>query len=338
MLVAHFERYVVLHKNENRTTITWYSLSNLDPVEPWIDNLSTSRKKACRAILENFCAFCKFSPMDLLDETRGAIQEDERLPFRQQLRNWKDELIRSGKRNSSILTYRRVVLSFLKFHFDRIGKEYGIRSKWGPAISPIFDVLEQEEVKAMVKKARKPLYKAVIGFLAQTGQRTGVLRGITWKMIDEEKVKAYGIASIPMELKDKKGATVREGDFYQFVIGKDAMILLHDWTQTGKRKEQGAFVFGLSERHLHRIVAEAAEDAGVQDDSHGMPGRILYKVRPDAFPTYWNDRVRDSGMDKLQSKYMMGKDVSSEPRNRGLFQTDRLVLAYRKAEPMLDVF
>jgi integrase len=194
------------------------------------------------------------------------------------------------------------------------------------------------EVKAMVKKARTPLYKAVIGFLAQTGQRTGVLRGITWKMIDEDKVKAYGIASIPMELKDKKGVTVREGVFYRFVIGKDTMILLHDWTQTEKRKEQGTFVFGLSERHLHRIVAEAAKKAGVQEDSHGMPGRILYKVRPDAFPTYWNDRVRDSGMDKLQSKYMMGKDVSSEPRNRGLFQTDRLLLAYRKAEPMLDVF
>jgi len=141
-----------------------------------------------------------------------------------------------------------------------------------------------------------------------------------------------------MELKDKKGVTTREGDFYQFVIGKDTMILLHDWTQTEEKKEQGAFVFGLSERQLHRIVAEAAKKAGVQEDSRGMPGRILYKVHPDSFPTYWNDRVRDSGMDRLQSKYMMGRDVSSEPRNRGLFQTDRLVLAYRIAEPMLDLF
>jgi hypothetical protein len=42
-------------------------------------------------------------------------------------------------------------------------------------------------------------------------------------------------------------------------------------------------------------------------------------------------------MDKLQSKHMMGRDVSSNVRDRGLFQTDRLLLAYRKAEPIPSV-
>lgn len=118
------------------------------------------------------------------------------------------------------------------------------------------------------------------------------------------------------------------------------MDLLDQWPQTEKRKAKGSFVFGLSERQMHRIVAEAAKDANVQEDLRRiMPGKtILYRVHPDVFPTYWNGRVRDGDMHEVQRRHMMGRDVRYETRERDLFAIDRLLAAYSKAEPMLGLF
>ena len=116
------------------------------------------------------------------------------------------------------------------------------------------------------------------------------------------------------------------------------MDLLDQWPKTEKRKAEGTFVFGLSHRQIHRIVAEAAQKAGVQDDSKGMPGTILYRVCPDVFPTYWFDRVKEGRMDRVQAKSIMGHDVSSDPRDRGSFKTERLLSAYRKVERRLAIF
>jgi len=316
-------------------------------VEPWVNRFSPSRSKAYRATLNRFCEFCKsviptdkFTPMDLLNETREALLKVERPPFRDRLKQWQDKLMSEAilierKRASSVRTYRNVVLSFLRYHIDRIGRESGTQLPPGASSRILFDVLNQEEVRAMVDKARKPHYKAVIGFLAQTGQRTHILRGITWGMIEG---KPHGIATVPEQLKDRKEKTIPIGTPYKFVVGRDAMDLLSQWPQTEKRKAEKTFVFGLSERQVHRIVAEAALAAGVQDDSKGIPGAILYRVHPDAFPTYWFDRVKIGGMDRVQARYMMGYDVNSETRDRGSFQTDRLLSAYRDVEPMLAIF
>jgi hypothetical protein len=118
------------------------------------------------------------------------------------------------------------------------------------------------------------------------------------------------------------------------------MSLLNQWPETEKRKEKKTFVFRSSARQIHRIVAEAADDANVQADSKRiMPDKAkLYRVHPDTFPTYWNGRVRDGGMVELQRKSMMGRDVSYEPRERDLFAVDRLLSAYCTAEPLLAIF
>jgi integrase len=259
-------------------------------------------------------------------------------PFRSRLAQWEEELEAGGLRPGSVSEYRTRVLSFLSYHINRLGREYG--NRWYRFSSILFDPLKQREVKAMVKVARKPHYKALIGFLAQTGQRPAVVRGITWKMVDCKQHKPYGIAKAPEKLQDKEGVIVRDRRPYTFIVGRDAMSLLDQWPETAKRKAQGSFIFGLSDRHIHTIVAEAAEKAHVQDDSKKMmPDKAkLYRVHPDTFPTYWNGRVRDGGMTELQRKFMMGRDVSYEPRERDLFAIDRLLSAYRAAEPKLGIF
>lgn len=294
-------------------------------MEPWLRSLPPNRKKAYQTVLNRFCDFCKITPMDLLVETRDALFRFDTPPSREKLNKWKEELIASKLRPGTVQQYRNRVLSFLSYHIDRLGKEYGNRSYRRSSI--LFDPLKQGEVKLMVEKAKHRHHKAVIGFLAQTGQRVAVLGGITWGMIDWTGWKPYGIASVLEKS-------------YRFVIGKDTMSLLDQWPETEKRKADGGFVFGLSERQIHRIVAEAADDANVQKDSReSMPDKtILYRVHPDAFPTYWNGRVRDGGMVELQRKHMMGRDVSYDPRERDLFSVDRLVAAYSKAEPKLSLF
>jgi integrase len=313
-------------------------LSEFDPVEPWLKSLSEGRRKAHQSALDRFCKFCKMSPTNLLVETREALFRLDPPPFRSRLIEWQKEL-EVELRPATIQQYRMRVLSFLGYHIERLGREFGSRSYRVSSI--LFDPLQQREVKDMVEVAADPYYKALIGFLAQTGQRTAVVRGITWGMIDCEEHKPYGIAMVPPKLKDKDGATLRDrGSAYTFIVGKDAMSLLDQWPETKKRKEEKTFVFDSSARQIHRIVAYAAQSANVQADSQKlMPDKAkLYRVHPDTFPTYWNGRVRDGGMDELQRKSIMGRDVSYEPRERDLFSVDRLLSAYRAAEPLLAIF
>jgi len=280
-----------------------------------------------------------FTPMDLLVETREALREGDPPPFRDRLAQWQKE-IGSELRIGSVQAYRNRVLSFLSFHTDRMGKEFGSRLYRGSSI--LFDPIKQGEVKDMVEKAKHPHHKAIIGFLAQTGQRAHVLMGIKWGIIDCIKWKPYGIVSVPETLEDRKGRTVRTGQPYIFVIGRDTMALLDQWPETEKRKAKGSLVFDLSYRQIHRIVAEAAgpKGANVQDDSrHIMPGKtILYRVHPDAFPTYWFGRAKAGDMDRAQAKSMMGRDMRSEARDLSLRDVDTLLAAYIKAEPMLGLF
>lgn len=269
-------------------------------------------------------------------ETREALFRLDPPPFRSRLTEWQKEL-EVELRPGSVQEYRKRVLSFLSYHIDRLGRKFGSRSYRVSSI--LFNPLEQREVRAMVEVARLPHYKALIGFFAQTGQRTRVVRGITWGMIDCEEHKPCAIARVPEKLKDKEGVIVRDRRAYAFIVGTDAMSLLDQWPETKNRKAKNDFVFGLSERQIHRIVAEAARDANIQADSKDvMPDKaILYRVHPDTFPTYWNGRVRDGGMPELQRKFMMGRDVSYEPRERDLFAIDRLLSTYGAAERLLAI-
>jgi integrase len=313
------------------------SLSNFDPVEPWLKSLPEKKRKVYQTALNRFCDFCKFTPMDLLVETREALFRFDPPPFRDRLAKWETELIDSKMRVGSVDQYKKRVRSFLNHYVGWIGRGSGTGRYGGSSI--FFEPLKQSEVKAMIEVARKPHYKAVIAFLAQTGQRVAILAGIKWGIVDCEQWKPYGVASVPEKLEDSKGRTVRTGRPYTFVIGKDTMDFLDHCPETEKRKAEGTFVFGLSHRQIQRIVAEAAGDANVQADSkHMMPDKtILYTVHPDIFPTYWNGRVRDGDIPELQRKFMMGRDVSYEPRERDLFSADRLLAAYRKAEGMIAI-
>jgi integrase len=313
-------------------------LSEIDPVEPWLKSLPERRRNVYQTALNRFCEFCGFTPMDLLVETREAFLKSDSPPFWGRLENWQEELIRANLRVGSVEQYRKRVLRFLKHYVGWIGRGSGTGRYGGSSI--FFEPLKQSEVKAMIEVARKPHYKAVIAFLAQTGQRVAVLKGITWGIIDWEQWKPHGIVSVPEKLKDEKGRIVRTGQPYTFVIGKDTMDLLDQLPETEERKAKKTFVFGLSGRQIHRIVGEAADKANVQKDTrHMVPeGMTLYRVHPDAFPTYWNGRVRDGGMAELQRKHMMGRDVSYEPRERDLFALDRLLPAYRTAERTLAIF
>jgi integrase len=331
-----------------RINSAWSSLSEVDPVEPWVNSLSADRRKAYRSILNRFCDFCKsvipsdkFTPANLLNETREALaKEEDRPPFKDRLKQWQDKLMSERKRPGSVRTYRNVVLSFLRYHVDRIARESGTQLPRGSSTRLLFDVLKQEEVRAMIDKARKPHHKAIIGFLAQTGQRSHILRAVKWGEdgLDWTTWKPYGVVSVSGPLKDRKEKVIPIAAPYKFVVGRDAMDLLDQWPETAKRKAEKTFVFGLSERQIHRIVAETADATGIQEDSQGIPGTILYRVHPDAFPTYWNGRVRDGGVHELQRKFMMGRDVSHEPRERDLFAIDRLLSAYRAAELKVAIF
>lgn len=203
-------------------------------------------------------------------------------------------------------------------------------------------VLKQREVKAMVRVTVKPQDKAVISFLAQTGQRVGVLTAITWRMI--RPLDSHGIASIPSRLDDKDGWNVRKGKTpHKYVIGTDTMNLLEKMPKTKQRRKEGGFVFDLSYRSMERAVERAARDANTQDwQPRRIPHRVSHKVHPHSLRVYWKDRVTNAPaakrMDPIQSKHMMGRrPPASETYDRGLLEEDNLLKAYRRVEGRLRV-
>jgi integrase len=194
--------------------------------------------------------------------------------------------------------------------------------------------LSRQDVSNMVKSRKKTRDKFVIAFLAQTGQRMGILTAMNRKMMTEKVIRGHGIVRVPATLLNHRGQNVntlrRE---YKFIVGRDTMKLLRlldalSWDKEGRLK--------VSPRHVERIVDKAAEAIGIQDKQPTKIGASWSDIHPNTFRKYWKKCMVEAKADTGAVLHMMGSNLPSILRSREF--TDRELLeAYEKAESKLEV-
>jgi len=197
----------------------------------------------------------------------------------------------------------------------------------------------QDQVRTMVESRKDTCDKTLIAFLAQTGQRIGVLTAMKTGMID--KFGQHGIVEVPPRLMSPptdshpQGENVNKYEVrYKFVIGEDTMQLIDELTNW-----EPGYVFDISVRTMGRRVDEAAKDIDIQKPIQTeIKGRSMNRVHPHIFRRYWAERVTSGGMLETQREHMMGHKLPYRGTYLvGLLTDEKLVEAYTKAEPNLSL-
>jgi integrase len=205
----------------------------------------------------------------------------------------------------------------------------------------------QDQVRRMIEsrsgKRDDKRDKAILAFLAQTGQRVGVLTAMRLEMIRKLESDKHGIVDVSPNFKNPRGENVNKFEVrYKFVIGEDTMQLISDLTD---RKEGWLFEGGrsdkpgISTRQINRIVDEAAKAVGIQRPiDTEIAGRHMYVVHPHIFRRTWVERVTEGGMLETYREHMMGhKPPFGGTYIVGLLSDEKLVRAYAKAEARLSL-
>jgi integrase len=312
-----------------------------DLLDPWLTSKgSEGTRLHYRLLFWRFCRYCNSTPEKILNETRKAWFSPEGPPVKNALISWLEYERKKGISESSLETYRNSILSFFSFNGLPIGKGTRLSSHLrSDASYESRKLLTPSEVRKMINSTDAPEAKAVIAFLAQTGQRVGVLTAIKWSMV--ELRGPYGLAQVPKTLLDRQRKNVNKCKTrYVFVIGSDTMRLLKRIPQTPTRMRERDFVFEYPKHQMQRIVLQAASFANIQGEiPRTIPGKVWRTVHAHTFRRYWKDRVRRGHMDDTVSEYVLGHPIRSRGTyDWGSLNDNNVLKEYRKAEPRLRIF
>lgn len=302
----------------------------------WINCYPERQHKRRLAVLERFADVVGQEPAELLERARKG-QSEGRDPeeVEDALRKYYKSLIDAKRAPSTAAQWYAVVRSYFTRNYvslRRFPRELGVTGPYYPA----GEVLTQRQVQRMVETRDSKRDKLVIAFLAQTGQRIGVLSAMKRNMIREKRYKGglYGLVEVSPNLENPKGQNVNKYQVhYQFVIGQDTMKLKR------QVKSKGGWLINLSLRQMNRIVDEAAKKVGVQQPIETKLGqRSLHRVHPHVFRKYWKRQMKAGG---AKDRDLLLEFVMAHKMPYGgayeAFPPEDLLKAYRRAEKKLKV-
>jgi integrase len=197
---------------------------------------------------------------------------------------------------------------------------------------PTSDYLTRQNVSDMVKSRKRSRDKFVIAFLAQTGQRIGILTAMKRDMMTKKVVRGHGIVRVPETFPNRRGRNVNKlRREYTFIVGRDTMKLLDDLPPC-----RGGWLLDVSLRQTGRIVDEAAQAIGIQKKGPTKIGESWSAVHPNTLREYWRERMREATADLYAVLHMWGSKVQSI---YGVYELsdDELLKAYEQAEAKLSL-
>jgi len=225
----------------------------------------------------------------------------------------------------------------------------------------------QEEVRLMVEAARNFRDKAIIAFLAQSGQRVGILTAMKWGHVrgQIESGEKIIIVSVPEYLEGPKGYNVNKGATqYKFIIFSDAARLIKKMIEQrlgwGESVDDDSPLFrsyasaiqptggmqrirrdipgrALMATKIEMIVKSSAEDAGVQNYELTKLGRRWAQVHTHGFRRYFKHRMREAGVqDEALLDFMIGHRVPYDGAY-DVFTPEYIRRETAKAEPYLSL-
>lgn len=185
----------------------------------------------------------------------------------------------------------------------------------------------QDEVAWLVDTADNTRDKALITFLAQSGQRVGIVASLRVRHVDLSQ-GSPPLVDVPAVLRNKRGENVNKAETpYQFALGEDAITYLK--LMVNERIERGEPLTGDS--WLFRSTSRRVADKTIRKVKLSTPGNPLstsqigdvirnaaskrgiqqrfgkrYLFHPHGFRRYWKHQLRMGGIDPDLLDYMMG--------------------------------
>ncbi len=219
------------------------------------------------------------------------------------------------------------------------------------------EIYDPQEVVELIDAATGFRYKAVIAFLAQSGQRVGVVTNLKLEHLDLDKEPPL-VVQVPPVLRDTQGRNVNKVETpYEFAIGEDTVqylrLMVAGRENRGEPLDRESPIFRsyaagnpkdppkkkdysrpgppLSTSATSQMVRDTAKKAGIQR-KHGK--RYLY--HPHGFRRFWKHQMRRAGIDQDLLDYMLGHRLPyGGAYDRWTLEDIRR--EYRKAEPHLRV-
>jgi integrase/recombinase XerD len=197
-------------------------------------------------------------------------------------------------------------------------------------------VLTQEEVAKIIDAAPSIRDKALIAFLAQSGQRRVIVTALKYGHIRKDlgRERFPVIVGVPAKLLDVHGVNVNKiRRPYRFAIGYDACVYIREMIEERKRcgeeitdeswlfRSYASLRGGkmpmrmrkdepgppLSASAIVKIVDNAAKRAGLQEKR----GKIS-EIHPHTFRRYFNMRLQEAGIDPILRDFLLGHKLPYE--------------------------
>jgi len=312
----------------------------MNPIQEWASKYRDD-PDGMRARVRNIQDFCDFSGTtveNLLAEAENSKPGRPPTVIKNMIVNYLHHLQEAGYAEGTVLLVFRHIRSFFMwnnlFLSPSIWKRDNVNN---PYEDPSEVKLTKAKVMRMVEAAKKPQHKALMAFLAQTGQRQGIATAIKWGHIHITRDHSHAIVKVVNPYPNRMGINQNKiRSQFRFVIGSQALKLISDLP-----KQEGGWVFKISDRQIIRVVEEAADRIGIQGiierrkKFSGKEGK-WHKIHPHTFRGYWEGQMRRSKADRDVVNFMMGHKMPYGGTYTR-FSDRELLGNYRKAERNLTV-
>lgn len=320
-------------------------LAQYKSVDYWLGCVQLQTQTHYSRWLKSFCLFMDKNPDQLVEL---ASREPHQVHL--QMINFHRKLLDKGYTATSSGGAFKALKSF----FSRNDCVFGRTPKHLRITTELVShrTLRPHEVLAMVVAAPSLRDKAIISFLAQSGQRVGILTAMRYGHVRKQLEQRENpvIVEVTAEVKNWKGVNVNKGRVpYFFALGRECTELLrlmiqwrkrrgepiddHSWlfksngrgggSRNGKLYHLGAASSSSPGIHLtpsrvQVIVSRIATNAGIQSshEFRSPTGELkrFHDIHPHVFRRWWKFRMRMGGVgDVGLLDYMMGHATLSFP-------------------------
>jgi len=340
-----------------------------EAVRDWMLSVGPNTRPGYMYYLREFCKFVGFSPDQLV--TEGV--RDRRAVHRK-LKEWYGVHKSKGLSSKTRLRAYTTIRSFLNWNDIPLGRTpYPFRAA---AQYETTRILTTNELSMMITIARMTRDKAIISFLAQSGQRTGILTAMSYGLVREQLEKQVDpiLVRIPGEFLNAAGRNVNKvREKYEFAIGKECAtflrIMMKERVAGGEKITDSSWLFRsyaqtqvragkmyvvkvkknltgppMSPPSIRTRVVLTATRAGIQTTHPGTPIRgkkvLRHEIHPHMFRRFWKFQMRKAGVsDVALLEHMMNQKDRwlLHGGTYDVFDPDYIKREYARAEPFLTV-
>lgn len=327
--------------------------SNLsyNPLERWALNTNSPKWFEPRKItLQRFCIYSGKNLYQLFDLAGSHKPGEPQFELELLLSKYLEAREKEGVAKSTIGKEAGTICGFFACCYIKgimIPKKYRTKGSTYEGQR----VITPQEAHKMIECASSLEEMLVVCLLTQLGQRIGILTALRYDMI-KPFPDGWGYVELKGDYKDSEGEAVgrKIETHYCFLIHPESMALINKMREEQQGKSEYVFTIGI--RDMERIFYKLANKSGIQKaidtTLKSSTGRIRkkYEVHPHIQRGFFEKHMLEGkaaeGLpDKIADifiDFLMGHtDKYGFTYVRGILQDDKLLAAYKRAEPNLSI-